>query len=102
NLADVLAIPRGEVAQRLLHAVGGAVEPRALDVLAQLREQLLDERGNHRASSVYSNRFFAVSTTATRASAPAGSPLASRSQHARARLSPVVITPASCGTASSR
>src|SRR5712691_5857858 len=97
---DVLIVAGGQVAQRLLHAVGGAIEPLAGDVLAQLLQQLLDERRDHRPSPAYSNRFLAVSTTDTRASAPAGSAGASRSQKDRARLSPVVITPASSGTAS--
>src|SRR5713101_3323066 len=70
DLVDVLAVAGGQVAQRLLHAVRGAVEPLALDVLAQLLQQLLDQPRDHRPSPAYSNRFLAVSTNATRASAP--------------------------------
>src|SRR5262245_21932452 len=97
---DVQMVPGGQVTEGLLHALGRAVQPLAPDVLAQLLEQLLDEGRDHRASPVHSNRFLAVSTTATRASAAAGNRGASRSQNARARPSPVVITPASRSTAS--
>src|SRR6266513_4486033 len=101
HVLDLFVVSRREVLQRGGDALGRLRQPLALRVLAQLLQQLLDQLLDHVSSPRYSNRFFAVSTTVTRDSRPVGSPGASACQKARARLSPVVITPAKAGASSS-
>src|SRR5439155_1235410 len=73
DLLDVLVVARREVAQRLRDALGRLLEPLAVHVLAELLQELLDQLLDHPTPPSYSKRFFAVSTTATRLSAPVGS-----------------------------
>ena len=101
DVVDVLGVTGREVLHRLRHALRRALETFAVRILSELLQELLDELFDHAASPRYSKRFFAVSTTRTRRSVPGASAGTSTSQNARARPSPVVMTPASAGTASS-
>src|SRR5215470_9052045 len=101
HVFDFLVVTRRQIAQGRFDALGRLDETLTIDVLAQLLQDLFDVLADHPSSPRYSNRFFAVSTTVTRESRPVGSPAASVRQKARARLSPVVMTPASAGASSS-
>src|SRR2546428_6943616 len=101
DVLDLLVVTGREELQRRLDTLGRLGQALTLGVLAQLLQHLRDQFRDHASSPRYSNRFLAVSTTVIRESRPAGSPGASVRQNARARLSPVVITPASAGTSSS-
>src|SRR5438874_9874520 len=101
DIFDLLVVSGREVLHRGLDVLGRLGEAFPLRVLAQLLQDLLDHFCDHASSPRYSNRFLAVSTTVMRESRPVGSPGASVRQNARARLSPVVITPARVVTSSS-
>src|SRR5204863_477048 len=78
----------------------------AMDVFPQLLQAVLHRACDriairHQASPRYSNRFFAVSSTAIRRKRPDGSAGFKACEKARASPSPVVITPASGGACSS-
>src|SRR5262249_31080312 len=108
DVVGIHGVARREVAHRGRHACRRPLQPLTVGVLAQLLEHLLDlplDRValglGHQASPRYSNRFFAVSSTATRRKHPTGGAVCAAGQRPRTTPSPVVITPASGGACSS-
>src|SRR6266480_5618559 len=101
DFLHVLVVARGEIPQGVRHALGRLLEPLALRVLTELLQELRDQLFEHHAPPRYSNRFFAVSTTLTRRSRASPTAGLRIRQNARARPSPVVITPRRASTPSS-